>query len=252
MIKSCTAIFGERLRKLRIESGLSQQALSTELEISKAALCYYENGQRAPDINILACVADYFNVSADYLLGRSDVKSVDPSQKINIACEMTGLSEKAIQALNILKSQNEPMFQNPDVSVIDFLLNTFVDNNSGSKSDLKPNLLFLVALSEYVMFEKRPKGDDKVEYFISNGNLLISSNDGFPLPENDIVSKSGRKSGKEDDYFSRVFTVRKIRQSEIIEKMLFDEACEKMKEAKAYYDNQKGASDNGSNNPKKE
>lgn len=102
---SCAELFGERLRKLRVKSGFSQQALSSELGISKAAMCYYENGQRVPDIDVLVRIADYFNVSADYLIGRSDVASIDPSQKMQVACKVTGLSEKAVKNLqNIQES----------------------------------------------------------------------------------------------------------------------------------------------------
>ncbi len=74
-------------------------------------MCYYENGQRVPDIDVLVRIADCFNVSADYLLGCPDVASVAPSQKMQAACEVTGLSEKAIEVLakekeNVVNNSN--------------------------------------------------------------------------------------------------------------------------------------------------
>lgn len=93
-------IFPQRLIEQREIKGVSRQTAADELEISRASLEYYEKGLRVPDVVVLAKLADYYNVSADYLLGRSDVRSVDPSQKIHVACEVTGLSEKAL--LNLL------------------------------------------------------------------------------------------------------------------------------------------------------
>lgn len=99
MSKTCKEYFGERLRSLRCEKGLSQDALSKDLGISKGALCYYENCDRTPDIAILDKVAKYFNVSLDYLMGYTENKTTDVNLK-NM-CEYTGLSEEAIKLLNL-------------------------------------------------------------------------------------------------------------------------------------------------------
>lgn len=65
------------LKTLREKRGLSQEKLGKELGISKGAICYYETGQRAPDIVVLSAFADYFEVSTDYLLGRTERKLND-------------------------------------------------------------------------------------------------------------------------------------------------------------------------------
>ena len=54
MSKSCKNYFGERLRALRTECGLSQESLAKDLDISKSALGYYENCGRTPDIEFLS------------------------------------------------------------------------------------------------------------------------------------------------------------------------------------------------------
>ena len=64
--------FSERLRKVRIQNKTSQQNLADYLQISKQAVSMMERGQRAPSVEILVALADYFNVSLDYLVGRSD------------------------------------------------------------------------------------------------------------------------------------------------------------------------------------
>lgn len=59
------------LRELRIKNGLLQAAVARDLGISRQAYNFYENGKRDPDTDTLRAMADYFNVSADYLLGRN-------------------------------------------------------------------------------------------------------------------------------------------------------------------------------------
>lgn len=95
-------IFKERFADLRAKSGLSQSKLGKALALSPATIGYYENGSRLPDIETAARIAQYFDVSADYLLGLSDAKSV--GQDMKIACETTGLTEKAIENINDILS----------------------------------------------------------------------------------------------------------------------------------------------------
>lgn len=62
--------FQTRLRELRLKNNLSQLELSKKLNISNVTLSQYENGVRRPDINTISDFADFFGVTADYLLGR--------------------------------------------------------------------------------------------------------------------------------------------------------------------------------------
>ncbi len=61
-----------RLKELRKKKGLSQLRLATELNTTQNTISRYENGEREPGIAELLKIADYFNVSVDYLLGRTD------------------------------------------------------------------------------------------------------------------------------------------------------------------------------------
>ncbi|WP_273705217.1 helix-turn-helix domain-containing protein [Leuconostoc mesenteroides] len=63
-----------RLRELRKEGGLSQVRLANEMSINIKTLRRYEVGENNPRVAILIELADYFNVSIDYLVGRSDVR----------------------------------------------------------------------------------------------------------------------------------------------------------------------------------
>ena len=63
-----------RLRELRLERNMSQQRLAMELSMTQNTISRYENGEREPGIKELIRIADYFNVSLDYLLERREQK----------------------------------------------------------------------------------------------------------------------------------------------------------------------------------
>lgn len=65
-------IFAERLLELRKEKGVSQAKLATELQVSYAVVCYWETDRSEPTAPNLVKIANYFDVSVDYLLGRND------------------------------------------------------------------------------------------------------------------------------------------------------------------------------------
>ena len=63
--------FGDRIALLREKAGLTQEELAQQLGISRAALAKYEKSLREPDYETLNKIADFFDVSIDYLLGSS-------------------------------------------------------------------------------------------------------------------------------------------------------------------------------------
>ena len=63
-----------RLRELRLERNMSQQRLAMELSMTQNTISRYVHGEREPGIKELIRIADYFNVSLDYLLERSEQK----------------------------------------------------------------------------------------------------------------------------------------------------------------------------------
>ncbi len=73
--------FGEILRFERERKGLSQEELGQLINAVKSTISQYELGKRKPDIDTLQQFADIFNCHVDYLLGRTDKKSFQPSTK---------------------------------------------------------------------------------------------------------------------------------------------------------------------------
>ena len=98
-------ILGLRIRKLRKEKGLSQLELAGHLNISNTTLSQYESGKRIPGDEIKIKIAGFFNVSIDYLLGCSDVRSPKPwegpqprnTPRIYDSLEKSGLPEEDIK-----------------------------------------------------------------------------------------------------------------------------------------------------------
>ena len=69
--------FPSRLKALRKEFGLKQRDISADLGLSDSGYQCYEQGKGLPDVPRLYSLAEYFNVSIDYLLGRTDNREIN-------------------------------------------------------------------------------------------------------------------------------------------------------------------------------
>ena len=65
--------FSDTMSALRRSRGLSQRRAAADLNISQALLSHYENGAREPGLDFVCRACAYYGVSADYLLGLSDI-----------------------------------------------------------------------------------------------------------------------------------------------------------------------------------
>lgn len=98
-------IFPTRLREIMKEKGTTQKELGDVLEVKRQTISLYTQGQSKPDSDGLKKIADYFNISADWLLGISSTKSTNTN--IKAICEFTGLSDKAVEILEFLNKSTE-------------------------------------------------------------------------------------------------------------------------------------------------
>ena len=71
--------FGEKLRKLRLESGMTQAELAEKLNITKSVISYYELRERTPSPDVIVQLARIFHVTTDYLMGVDNRKLIDVS-----------------------------------------------------------------------------------------------------------------------------------------------------------------------------
>lgn len=69
---------GDRMKQLREEKGLMQQDVCNALDIEQSTLANYENNRRVPKTEILIAIANFYGVSLDYLVGRTNIKTDIP------------------------------------------------------------------------------------------------------------------------------------------------------------------------------
>lgn len=84
--------FAMRLKKLREQKKLNQTELANLLEVSNGSISKWERGDRQPDYETLERIADIFNVTIDYLLGRSDVKYKSDDSQMSFSTPQEALS----------------------------------------------------------------------------------------------------------------------------------------------------------------
>ena len=71
----------ERLKELRHEKNVLQKDVANYLNITTSAYGFYEQGKRIPDSETLTKLANYFNVSLDYLVGKTNMKNHSNSEE---------------------------------------------------------------------------------------------------------------------------------------------------------------------------
>lgn len=107
LAKNLSELIGKDVKNIAEHLGCSSQAINQ-----------YKQGTSVPQLNKLIKIAEYFNVTTDYLLGLSKVKTTDP--KIKEICEYTGLSDEAVEFLHNHRDDNEINVLNNLVGTINF------------------------------------------------------------------------------------------------------------------------------------
>lgn len=131
-----SALFPRRLLELRTKKGITQQKLAADIGVTKSTISLYEQGDNVPDIKTFVKIADYYNVSYDYLLGASDATQ---RENIDIA-ENTGLDDKAIKTLKKAKEallsdkDTERILAKLKIIIINYLLNDSIETHSFFRS----------------------------------------------------------------------------------------------------------------------
>ena len=74
-------MYYERIKALRVDRDLSQKLLAEYLTLSRSRYSNYENGIRDIPIEVLSRIADFYQTSVDYLIGRTDEKKPYPLKK---------------------------------------------------------------------------------------------------------------------------------------------------------------------------
>lgn len=110
-----TESVGKKIKLLRNKRSLEAQKLASDLNVGKSTLSNWENDRRTPDTDTLIKIAKYFDVSVDYLIGNTDVKTDDA-----IISNLTDIDNDKmvkIPVLGVIKA-GIPMFA--EANIIDY------------------------------------------------------------------------------------------------------------------------------------
>lgn len=246
--------FPTRLRKLLEKN--TQGELAEACNVARQSVAQWKDGKTKPDIYYLGKIADFFNVSTDYLLGRSDVQSTDTDVKM--ICEYTGLSEYAVDVLHFFNEHDmicktiNTLLESQIYSVYQELGFFFVDepenvlNEQCERYEIDPqkvkeeivklkqheHLGIVLAIERYLNLDLKNK--DKILSITESGNMISLSETHADYAKNLNL----------DDLFS----IQTIKQSEIVERVLMDNIVEKLKKAKKMLKEQKTGEINGNGN----
>lgn len=111
----------------------TQQEVADKIGVSRQNVGRWILGDTTPDINTLGRIADAYNVSTDYLLGRTPNKTTNP--ELQAVCEYTGLSERAVN--NLRKAQGKFDFLSDLFLTAEFILeNLYDDKNETNEKSL--------------------------------------------------------------------------------------------------------------------
>lgn len=122
-----------RIKELRTEKGITQADLAKILKISDRAVGYYENGDREPDYTTLLKIAEYFDVSIDYLLGVSDIRN-PVVEAYKDLLERKAIQEKGKEELVIgLSRENKGVLTDEDKEEITRFAEYVANRRKGDK-----------------------------------------------------------------------------------------------------------------------
>ena len=116
-------MFPKRLKELRLEADMKQLELGEILEISPSTIGMYEQGRRFPDQEILLKIANFFDVTTDYLFGRTDERNTNIKRnKIDINKNEKDIEELIDKTMNQILRQDGLMLNGEIVDDNDRIL----------------------------------------------------------------------------------------------------------------------------------
>ncbi|MBD8522387.1 helix-turn-helix domain-containing protein [Lysinibacillus fusiformis] len=114
-------MLGVRLKYLRKSNNKTQQDIADILGITRPAYTAYEQGKRNPDYEILEKIADYYNVSIDYLLGRTDNKDALHKQAGISDDDYNRLNAYQKEVIDFFLTRENLFFKNQPENLLDAL-----------------------------------------------------------------------------------------------------------------------------------
>lgn len=165
--------FGNTLKKLRNDRNISALKLSEDLNIHRGSLSNWETGKRKPDSEMLLKIANYFNVSVDYLLGNQNEKA-DDTDLFNLKGDVRFLR----------KVKEDEMVKIPVLGVIKAGIPMFAEENIIDYEYVHQEEL--VMGEEY--FYLQIKGDSMINAGIPDGSRVLIRKQNFIESDGEIMA----------------------------------------------------------------
>jgi len=151
-------IFKDRLRLLRDEKECTLKELALELDVTTRTLMRYEAGDMDPSMSRIIALAEFFDVSTDYLLGISNSKNIDDANRLNEIAESLASTENSgfiLQIMNFLKLID-------DYDVDSDLKSEYIEHIVILMETLRSDVSFLATLQEMLAPDKSIDMEDLV------------------------------------------------------------------------------------------
>ena len=163
-----------RIKELRENKGISQAALAKYSGVVRSAMCQYESGARQIPDAIKIKLADYFGVSVDYLLGRTDKKESDPFEE---------------------KYPSEDIFYLPIYATVAAGFNKYINENDfdGEMQEVPTSIARGHRKDDLFVFEVM--GDSMVPKFLPGDRVLVVRTSSVDSGDTAIISYNGYEEG---------------------------------------------------------
>lgn len=218
---------GKRIKQLRENKGLTQKELAEKLTVKRETVNQWENGTRDLKTEYTIKLANFFEVTCDEILRGVKAENVSINKDL-------GLSDSAIEILNILKSMNIDDVLN----VINFLIETLYFELKHEDIEIEENSSLLFAIYLYLTLQNENNFEFSLTY---NGNISINGA---------VLGTNNNKT----HYLDLLPTTVTIDKNSIIDNVLFTRVQEALKRSKEDYFKEflKEREENADNNPEEE
>ncbi|EEG30279.1 DNA-binding helix-turn-helix protein [[Clostridium] methylpentosum DSM 5476] len=219
-------MIGEKINQALTLCNKKQKDLAKELQVADNTISYFVNGSRTPNTEQLIKIARFCNVSADWLLGLSEVQK--PNTTVAAICDSTGLSETAVENLhayqdyfeggyliptiNLLLEQATPP---PDIAFYGFDGEFLEDNYNADMAEWESKG-FVNLLSSIENYLTVSLNSDQLARILGSGTIATVKNKDGRIPWDGFI-------------YDSIVTVK---ASKIIESTLLDDILEKLKTLK--------------------